>query len=500
MKNNIIKFFGAVIVSSAVATSCADFLTEHPKTFLSPDSYYTKESQMDAAVNGLYIGLSNYFTGGVGVGVSPYHMLELITGNVDRTQPGSDEDLAIKIPLKETNTYVASMWRELYASINNCNSVITGLENASEDIDIAAAKKDDLIGQAHFLRAYYYFQLVRLWGPVPLFTEQTADLKDTKVVPSSEADVYAVIVEDLKLAESKISDWIKTDGHVSKGAAAGLLAKVYLTMSGYPLRQDHYADAYAEAKKVIDSHAYSLFGSYADLRSEGSENRGEWVFSLQREANNAGSGMHTSCLPYPIPNETPIAENNIFGGCVIPLTSFVNSYANGDLRTEDGKGFYYSSYPALDGSGKVEFSKPYIYKFFDANAVSSGKSGLDYPLLRYADILLIAAEAACKGGSTSDAAAIDAYYQVRHRAMPAEIKPNSISFEDVYKERMWELCFETQTWYDMIRTRKAFKCDSGDVVDLIGYQAPKHDVAFKETDMYLPYPEHDRLLNENLTR
>ena len=500
MKNTIKRIFGAVIVSSVLASSCTEFLTEHPTTFLSPDSYYTTESQMQAAVNGLYTGLSNIFTGGVGVGVSPYHMLELITGGVDRTQPGSDEDLGIKIPIKETNTYVASMWREVYAAINNCNSVIAGLEASTADV--TESTKSNFIGEAYFLRAWYYFQLVRLYGPIPLFTEETADLSNTQAELSSEADVYAVIVSDLQKAESSLSDWIRTDGHASKGAATSLLAKVYLTMAGYPLQQtSHYADAYTEAKKVIDCKAFSLFSSYADLRDESNENRGEFIFSLQRESENASSGMHTSCLPYPVPSSA-IAENNAYGGCVIPTTAFYGSYDSADLRLEDGKGYFYTHYAALDGSGDVTFSRPYIFKFFDTGAVTSGKSGLDYPFIRYADVLLVAAEAKAMadGGTTTDATAVDAYYQVRHRAMPNEIKPASVSFNEIYKERYWELCFETQTWYDMIRTRKAFKFDSGTIVDLIGYQAPNHDVAFTADDMYLPYPSHDRLLNPNLTR
>lgn len=499
MKKILFRILGATVLST-VLLSCSDFLTEHPKTFLSPDDFFTTQDQMEAAVNGCYSGLTNIFTGGVGVGVSPWHMLELLTGNIDRTQPGSDEDLGIKLPVKETNIYIGYIWQGAYSAINNCNSVITGISNSEAAVDPAI--KNDLLGQVYCLRAWYYFQLVRLYGPVPYLTEQTKDLSEAQVSPASQEEVYEGIVSDLTEAKSLLASWSRTDGYISKGVASGLLAKVYLTMAGFPLsKTENYAKAYDEAKTLVSQKAYSLFGTYADLRNPANENRGEFMLSSQHEADRAGSGMHVSCLPFPVPSSA-IDENNAYGGCVIPTLVYYNSYDDADLRKADGQGFFYTHYAALDGSGDVAFSRPYFYKYFDASAVSSGKSGEDYPLLRYADVLLTLAEAKAMadGGTTSDASAIDAYYQVRHRAMPAEIKPSSISFEDVYKERFWEFCCESQSWYDMIRTRKAYKFEGDQIVNMVGYQAPNHDSAFTEADLLFPYPAHDRLLNDNLKK
>ena len=123
-------------------------------------------------------------------------------------------------------------------------------------------------------------------------------------------------------------------------------------------------------------------------------------------------------------------------------------------------------------------------------------------MLRYADVLLMMAEAKAQadGGTTTDTDAIDAYYAVRKRALPTEVKPTSIKTNDVLKERFWEICFEGQTWYDMLRTRKALHAVTGQIVDMIGYQTPGHGAAFKEADLLLPYPIREKRLNPNLKR
>jgi hypothetical protein len=107
------------------------------------------------------------------------------------------------------------------------------------------------------------------------------------------------------------------------------------------------------------------------------------------------------------------------------------------------------------------------------------------------------------GGTTSDATAVEAYWKVRSRAVgESENKPASISFETIYKERMWELCFENQVLYDQLRTRKAFDTDKGQIVNLVGFHSPAHDegVKWEEADLLMPYPIREKRLNPNLVR
>ena len=143
------------------------------------------------------------------------------------------------------------------------------IQNVSATDIISESQKAKYLGEAYFLRAYYYFQGVQLFGDIPLKTEPTVDLNTVKIPRSPKEDIYNQIVEDLKKAEQSGLDWSDKTGHVSMGAIKTLLAKVYLTMAGYPLQKgnEYYQLAYEKAKEVIDSGAFSLFADYKDLRA-----------------------------------------------------------------------------------------------------------------------------------------------------------------------------------------------------------------------------------------
>ncbi|MDR1624358.1 MAG: RagB/SusD family nutrient uptake outer membrane protein [Tannerellaceae bacterium] len=498
----IVSSISCLIAIVVIATSCDSFLDEDPKTFLTPNSYFQNEGQIVAAVNGLYTFLDDIFNGDVEVNSQTFNFIEYLSGYGERPRGGiQDLSQAINLNVADNNLYVERLWETAYKAIENCNSVIAGIESVGEGI-ISEDRKNELLGEACFLRAYNYFNLVRLYGPVPLKLSSTSDLSSVEIGLTSVEDVYTQIDTDLIRAGELMnnSPWTNTGGRVTKGAVKSLLAKVYLTMAGYPLQKGsaYYQKAYETAKEVYTSTAFQLFSSYAALRTN--ENTGEYIWSIQREADNAGSPVHNDMLPYPAPVKA-ISSNPESGGGLAPTQLFYNSYPSGDKRTEE-KGYYYTEHEARDGSGMVALGRPYIYKFWDDNAASSGKSGANYSLLRYADVLLMMAEAKAQvdGGTTTDADAIDAYFEVRHRALPSESKPASITVNDILKERFWEICFEGQTWYDMLRTRKALNVSTGQIVDMIGYQLPGHGSALDNADLLLPYPIREQRLNPNLKR
>jgi hypothetical protein len=501
----IVSNISCLIAIVVIATSCDSFLDENPKTFLTPNSYFQNEGQIVAAVNGLYTFLDDIFDGDVEVNSQTFLFMEYLTGYGERPRGHGGQNLSqtVSMTVAENNTYVEYLWRTAYTAIENCNSVIAGIESAGEGI-ITEDRKNELLGEAYFLRAYNYFNLVRLYGPVPLKLTSTTDLSSVEIELTSEEGVYTQIDLDLTKAGELMenSAWTNNGGKVTKGAVKSLLAKVYLTMAGYPLQKgtEYYRKAYETAKEVYTSGAFRLFNSYAELRT--AENTGEHIWAIQREADNAGSPVHTAMLPYPESDlAKSISKNGAYGGGLAPAQSFYDSYPVGDERISE-KSYYYTEHEALDGSGTVQLGKPYIYKFWDDNCASSGKSGADYTLLRYADVLLVMAEAKAQadGGTTSDADAIDAYFEVRSRALPTEMKPASISVNDVLKERFWEICFEGQTWYDMLRTRKALNVTTGLIENMIGYQTPAHSAPFKTEDLLFPYPIREKRLNSNLIR
>lgn len=487
-----------------MVTSCDAFLEEDPKTFLNPDSYFKNEGQAVAAVNGLYTYLDDIFNGDIEIGSQTFLFMEYMSGYGERPRGKSgtqDMAQAMNLTVADNNGYIEKMWETAYKAIENCNSTIEGLESMAEGL-LSESRKNDLLGQAYFLRAYNYFNLVRLYGPVPLKLASTSDLSQVEIELTPIADVYVQIEADMTKADDlmKDMDWTNTSGKVTKGTVKSYLAKVYLTMAGFPLQKgnEYYQKAYETAKAVYSSKAFKLFGSYAELRA--ASNTGEYIWSVQREADKAGSPVHTDMLPYPAPAKD-ISSNTTMGGALAPTQLFYDSYPEGDKRTEE-KGYYYTKHEAKDGSGVVELGSPFIYKYWDESAVSTGKSGTNWSLIRYADVLLMLAEAKTMvdGGTTSDATAIDAYFAVRSRALPEEGKPTSLTTATVLKERFWEICFEGQTWYDMLRTHKALHMVTGQIVDMMGYQTPGHGNAFKEADLLFPYPIREKRLNPNLVR
>lgn len=508
MKRNIITLFCGL---GLMLTSCTGFLTEKPKTFLTPDDYFNTENQMKAAVNGLYSHLGGIFNGEIEVGSANYNFIEYMGGYTVRPRSATTQAFmqARTLTVKEDNNAILGLWQYQYIAIENCNSVIAGIQAADEGVASEETRKKYL-GEAYALRAYYYFNLVRLFGPIPYKTVPTTELASAQMPLSSIETVYSGIESDLLTAEELMANvaWNQGNGHIGLAGVKALLAKVQLTMAGYPLQKgtEYYTKAYNTAKSIYTANGASLFGSYADLHDQSKENSGEILFSIQREADKAGSPMHTACLPYP--RTTPeISANPDAGGAIASCLSFYNSYSENDKRRNNQE-FFYWDMKSKDGKEDVALNvndHMFVYKFWNSDTVSSGKDGLDHILIRYADVLLTLAEAKAMadGGTTSDATAVDAYWKVRSRAVgDSESKPSSISFETVYKERMWELCFENQIFYDQLRTRKAFDTNRGQVVDLIGFHSPAHDegVKWAEDDLLMPYPIREKRLNPNLVR
>ena len=472
----------------AAVASCNKFLEEEPSGSLNLSNYYKTPEQVKAAVNGTYEGLGLPFTVNIGISVSPVYSLEYITGYSRRPRPsGFEDDQFLRLDrLDNANSRLQGWWNATYYPVENCNSVI---EHVSATTLVDEATKRRYLGQAYFLRAWYYFQVVRLFGDVPLKLTTTKDLNDVRIRRSPKEAVYEQIIKDLTAAENSGLPWADPSGRVSLGAVKSLLAKVYITMAGYPLQKGipYYQKAYGKAKEVIGSGQFSLFDQYSDLRNPGVQNTKEHIFMLQRHPTAAVSNIHGAYLPYP---DQPVSIQPAYGGAMAPVQAFYDSYANGDGRKQE-RAFFYTRYPRYGNPAEtIIFPAPFIFKFWDDEAERSGRSGANFPLIRYADVLLLCAEAKsmADGGLTSDAVAIDAYYAVRRRAFPAEAKPVSLPADAVLKERHWELCFEFQAWYDMLRTRKAFDVERGVMTSLEGYKAPNHLRAFQDSDLQFPLP------------
>jgi len=475
------------VISLSCMSACKKFLEENPKSFLTTSEFYTTPQQIQAAVDGCYTGLGTPWASiFVGLPLSPVLSLEYLAGYSKMTFPiGNDEAdfLNPSDPVPNTNGYLEDWWKDIYYPLENCNSVI---DNVSKTKVVDEAAKKKYLGKVCFLRAWYYFLGVRLFGSIPLKTTPTLGLDSLQLPKAPIEDIYNQIVQDLTTAEQSGLPWTDKTGHVTLGAIKSLLAKVYLTMAGYPLNKgnEYYQEAYDKTKEVINSHEFTLFPSYADIRDPANDNAGGHIFMLQGDGDIAVNIMSYSALPY----QVPISAMNGVGGGLTPSIAFYNSYGNDDERKT---GFFYTQHADFQDPTKIiKLDQPYILKYWDDIGEQTGKYGANIPLIRYADILLVCAEAKASldGGTTSDPDAVNAFYQVHHRAFPSSAKPASITFEQVFKERCWELCYESQTWFDMVRTHKAFDVVNNKVVDIIGYKAPNHTRPFKESDLLLPIP------------
>lgn len=468
-------------------SACTKFLKEQADGFITTDNYYSTEAQVKAAVNGAYTGLDDIFSTGIGVASSPAFAIEYLTGYSSRPRPGDVENQFLRLDyIDPANGQLEQWWTALYYPLENCNSVI---DNLSRTTFLQESVRKKYLGEVYFLRAWYYFQGVRLFGDIPLKTTPTTDLSNTRIPKSPQSAIYDQVVADLLEAERSGLPWTDVSGHVSMGAVKSLLAKVYITMAGYPLQKGnaYYQKAYEKAKEVIDSKAFTLFPDYSNLHQAVLQNSGEFIFSLQRDPVNAGSFMHFFLMPFP---DQPISIQPTYGGALAPRPEFYDAFAADDRRKQEQAFFYTRHTQYNNPSNTIVFPAPLIFKYWDDDAERTGKAGQNFCYLRYADVLLLCAEARAglDGGSTTDATAVDAWFEVRRRAFPATSKPASVSTDMVLKERFLELCFEWQTWYDMLRTRKALDVASGQIVNMIGYRAPNHVKAFAATDLLLPIP------------
>ena len=506
MKSTI-KKIGTLFLCSAliVGTGCDEFLEEKDPSNIAPGTFFTQPDHAEAAVYGIYENF-RFLSDGAGIFVSNFQMLDALSGTAE-TETGQNSDLNNMLGFSYTgdNLLLSQWWRQLYEGIGNANLAINRIPSIPL---IQPADAQKWVGHAKFLRALHYFYLVRLWGDVPLITEPILDWQDPNVTAprTSAEEVYALIEADLLEAEAAGFPMTDATGLASQIAVKSLLAKVYLAMAGQPLnKSDNYQKAATKAKEVIDYATANptkigLFANYDDLHNTATENVMEHIFMVQYAAGIANAGFQDKFLP----NNTNITASGEVG-TTVPTANFLASYEPSDKRTQE-KGFYFKEYYLSAGTGApITLNRFYVYKHFDKVAngqpgtSGTGNSGLNYPLIRYADILLIYAEAQNEvSGPTVDA--YNALKLIRDRA--GLVTPDIGTFsqstfrEAVWKERWHELSFEGITYFDMLRLRKVYDPLSDTFVEFEG--ASLNGTTLQSKHLLLPLPAADFRNNPNL--
>ena len=510
MNFNIIRRISLLMLCGSILfiSGCKKFLEEQDPSNLTAESFYTIPEHAEAAIASVYAD-TRFFGNGAGIFSSNWQMLEAVTGtSTTETAQNSDLNNLYSLSYDGNTGHIVNWWNGLYRVIAQANLV---LEKVPSITPMDDAQKKKILGEARFLRAWAYFYTVRLWGDVPIVTKpQTATSEDFFPARSSQEDVYKLIVEDLIAAEAAGLAWMDATGRVSLAAVKSQLAKVYLTMAGFPLSKgaSHYKLAADKAFEVItyanaNPGSINLFNTYAEVHSLSTENKVEHIFELQYFADVAGNPMENM-----LPNFKPVTAYGASGtGSSVPTLSFYQSYEPGDLRAVNQMGYFYTSY-FQDGRGAVyNLGAPYIFKHF--NVVAFGSPGVDgtkrndlnVPMIRYAEVLLIYAEAKNEGGGP-DQTAYNAFKRIRDRAQlttPAIGSYTQASFrEAVWKERWHEFCYEGITWFDMVRLRKVFNETTKGFDNFVGHINKSSNQPLQDKHLLMPLGVQELLNNPNL--
>lgn len=451
-------------------TSCEKFLEEKPYDFLSENNFFKTEADIRTAINAVYrpyqeqsyYGRTVYLVGDL-----PGDQIQLLAVSGPRGE-------LISYTFSNTNTEIANWWNNSYVVINRANDV---LDNIKANTALSAEKKAPLEAETRFLRALAYFSLVLGFGDVPMPLTATKAGADLQLPRSPRADVYKTIVADLQFAEanlpleSKIAAAEK--GRPSKGAAAGLLARVLLTRAYLPFADAGDFKAVADrCAQLVDSKEYRLLPNYADVFAVEKENGPEHVFSIQFD------------LPPNVGNVTP----NMFlplqlqgFGSLPAQPEFVASFAKEDTVR--------SNTIFLRRLSNVTLPNVWPYKYVDPLRIGND-SRVNWPVLRYADVLLMQSEA-LNQLSPGDPKKYEGINAVRARVKLAPVAnlPDKAAFADaVLNERKFELCFEGQRRWDLIRM--------GKLATLNGPYGRK----IEDKHVFFPIPQTELDLNPKLTQ
>lgn len=468
-------------------------LDENLQGSLVNEVFFQTESDLDAAVTAIYSRLVSDPWNGFGstrVWVPLMGADDLTTLSGGNKQDFKEFDLFAGT--SQNGAMRSSGWRIPYSVIYAANNVIQNYEkvNASNPDNV-----NKLVAQARFLRAFSYFWIVRIFGDIPLITSVEMDYNVEK---SSVKDVYDLIVADLRFAEDHLPpEWPGNPGRPTVWAARSLLAQVYLTMAGWPLKDEtKYALAAAEAKDVIDHSPHDILDNFADIWLLNNENNEEIVWAIQFcSVEKCNSPYYMTQGGYTtMPSEESGWDDVFFElGFYKRFPAGLRKDATFHTQFTNGISFEQSS-----------TKHPYIAKYRDGAEKGKASYENDYMTsrnmnyLRFAEVLLIYAEAQAMADGTPNADAYKAINRVRDRAGLDDLTPGlgQMAFRDsVIAERGWELAAEFSRWFDLVRTEKVETVKA--LKDPLDMQ-PVVEVTKKQ--YHSPIPDYDVLLNPNLAK
>ncbi|WP_353719474.1 RagB/SusD family nutrient uptake outer membrane protein [Dyadobacter sp. 676] len=416
-------------------TSCEDkLLNLTPESVLTPSDFYKTAADINQAVLGVYNSLQTRRQ-------TDYLLMEVPADNLymsaNTTIAGSnDVDF---LTVNADNALTAAFWNTTYNGIFRANAVLLNIDTP---VNYTPGQKDQYIGEAKFMRALYYFDLVRIFGGVPKVVDKISIPEAAALPRATEEEIYSLIIEDLTDAITRLpaKKSIAT-GRASKGAAMALLGKVYV------YRQD-WANAKNQLEKVINEPDYKLVSDFASLWKLETEDNDEVIFTVKYVDGTNGQSLSTSYTP----NGGLVGIADRGAETSLPSWSLMKKYEAGDKRKAATVQEWWTS-PAQPNAEPIYY--PYVSKY--AVKHSYGASGIDIPVLRYADVILLYAETLFRSGDKANA--LVQLNKIRERAFgnaSHNYKGNETTdFMDlILDERQLELAYEHERWFDLVRTGK----------------------------------------------
>lgn len=430
---------------------CDDFLELPSQTNLTSATFFNSQGDFEKAVNGVYAPLRGLFNSGANSATGSWLMGEMHSDNTryiynPNFRATIDQEEIADFVYNANHAALTNKYTGYYLVIARANQVLASIDAVAFD----TAVKNNLKGQALFLRALSYFDLVQYFGDVPLHLTPATSLENVALPLSPVADVYAQIIADATAAASLLPEKnAQEPGRATAGAAKTLLGNVYVVLK-------NYSAAETVLKEVVNSNQYALLPNYADVFHTSNKNNSESVFEVQYREGPDGfaSNFMYSFFPQPITAPQLTALMSGYGvtpsnvqaltveGFNIPTPDLIAAYEAGDARRAASIG------TATITSGTY----PFIIKFLHPHALA-GNTNTNWPIYRYAEVLLLLAEALHEGGKSSEA--LPYLNQVRARAGLNAISATTGLTDAILQERRVELAFENKRWLDLVRTGRA---------------------------------------------
>lgn len=452
-----VKYIFLFCVVLSLLSSCSESLLDvNPQMQNTSNNFYQSEEQLDLGVTGAYstLQLSGQYE------ISNLLLGELPSDNTWDEVPANDGGNCGQLDefnMTSGNTITENSWRDNYIGIQQCNVVLNRIGGLS---DISETKKNTAIGEMKFLRGLMYFNLVRIFGDVPLVTKETENVNSYfGQGRTASTEVYKQIVSDLTEAVSLLPEVASQKGRATKWAALGVLGKVQLTLH-------NYAEARTCLQKVVSSGKYSLLSNPADIFSPTNKNNKEIIFDVQFASGMNGNTEGSDAYRYFSPSGSVKGGK----GHSLPTKEVYNLFSDKDLRK---KAYFILSTGNMATGKMVQTS----------DVIEDG--GNNVVVLRYADVLLMLAECYANEGDLTSACKYLNFIKQRAGIEEFTSVSNDAVLEEIATERRKELVNEGHRWFDLIRTGKAVEVMNAYFQSTVGYNG----VTVTEDNLVQPIPQ-----------